>query len=446
MHVLLVANGYPPTAFGGVEVYVASLAAALLQRGYRVTVICAEGQPSMPDRHLVEDRVEGVTVYRVVNNFKRIGAFEQTFADSQIDAVFDDLLVRLSPDLVHFNHLIALSARLPLMAAARHIPSVVTLHDFWPLCQRVNLRDWKERRCPGPEQGGDCYRCVTAGTLPQRARTAALSALRTVIPYPVRARMRSLFSSDSQFVPDIRATPQALARRQALFREAILSARAILAPSQFVRGMFVSNGFPPETIQVVPLGIQAPAGSPPPAQRDATIHFGFIGSMLPLKGVEVLIRAFSRVRGDHVRLSLYGRGDIIPSYTRYLKRMARWDRRITFHGPFQPEEKESVYRQIDVLVIPSVAYETFSLVAREALLRGKPVVASSIGALPETIVHGVNGFLAEPGDAAALADLLSQIAAEPDRLSRLQIPGPVAIPTVDEHLEQLGRVYASAVA
>ena len=59
--------------------------------------------------------------------------------------------------------------------------------------------------------------------------------------------------------------------------------------------------------------------------------------------------------------------------------------------------------RIDVLVVPSIWYENAPLVVYSALAAGVPVVATDLGGLSETIVHGRNGLLFEPGNPAALA-------------------------------------------
>ncbi len=162
MRILLVTNGYPPTAFGGVEVYTRDVATALAAQGHQVAVFCRDSDPDAADYTISEDVVDGVPVTRVVNDFKTIESFDQTYRDEHIDAIFDDLLRREKPDVVHFNHLIALSLGLPSVASSHGIPHLTTLHDYWDICHRVRLQDWRERRCPGPIQGGDCYRCVVA--------------------------------------------------------------------------------------------------------------------------------------------------------------------------------------------------------------------------------------------------------------------------------------------
>ncbi len=446
MHVLLVANGFPPTAFGGVEVYTAGLAHALMADGHRVTVMCAEQTLAAPDYSLIEQQVEGVSVFRLVNNYRDIRSFAQTFTDPRIDQVFADLLARIQPDLVHFNHLIKLSARLPRITAERGIPCLVTVHDFWALCQRVYLHDWRKQACPGPQQGGDCYRCVTSGTAAQHARTVAVSTLRRLIPFPIRLRLRRLLTKDDYFLPDLQATPDALEQRFAAFRDALLAARHIIAPSQFVKDTLVRNGYPPEAIVVLPLGLRRPAAISSAGTIHSPVRLAFVGSLLPWKGTETLIRAFKQSHSQNLHLSLYGREDIIPAFSRQLRQLAQDDSRIAFKGPFQPDQGASVYADIDALVIPSMAHESFSLVAREALLHGKPVIASAIGALPEVIFDGINGFLVPPGDAMALAAVFDRIAQDPALLTRFELPGPAPILTIEEHLARLEQLYSAALA
>ena len=64
---------------------------------------------------------------------------------------------------------------------------------------------------------------------------------------------------------------------------------------------------------------------------------------------------------------------------------------------------DSFYREARFLVVPSVWFETFGLVAAEAMAHGLPVIASRIGGLPEVVEHGVSGLLVNPGDSDDLA-------------------------------------------
>jgi glycosyltransferase involved in cell wall biosynthesis len=75
---------------------------------------------------------------------------------------------------------------------------------------------------------------------------------------------------------------------------------------------------------------------------------------------------------------------------------------------------------VDAVVVPSLVWETYSIVAREAMSLGIPVIASRIGALPEAIRHGDNGLLFTPGSAQELARILRDLAYEPGLLDQLR--------------------------
>ena len=81
--------------------------------------------------------------------------------------------------------------------------------------------------------------------------------------------------------------------------------------------------------------------------------------------------------------------------------------RVTLTGRISREELVRLYNQTQLFVSSSL-YEGFGLPAAEAMACGTPVVATTAGAYPEVIQHGISGLLAPPGDAAALADLIGQ--------------------------------------
>ncbi len=408
--------------------------------------MCAQGQPDQADYELLEERMDEIALFRLVNNYRKIHSFADIFADPQIEQVFSTLLDRLQPDLVHFNHLIALSARLPLITAARGIPSLFTAHDFWALCQRIYLHNWLKQACPGPARGGQCYTCITSPTPAKHARTVAISTLRNVVPFRLRTWLRRLLTKDDYFLPDMQATPKVLDQRYELFRRALEGTGRIVVPSQFVKRMLQDNGYRGNHIAVLPLGMEKPAAPPSSIAPGRPLRLAFVGSILPWKGSEVLVHAFKAARHPELRLTFYGREDIIPAFSRSLRQLAASDERIIFAGPFQPGDKDRAYNEIDVLVIPSLAHESFSLVAREALLRGKPVVAARIGALPEVVEDGVNGFLTPPGDTEALAALFIRLADQPELLTNLHLPGSAPILSVEQHIDRLVEIYDSCLS
>ena len=224
-----------------------------------------------------------------------------------------------------------------------------------------------------------------------------------------------------------------------------MACRTILAPSASVERTFHQNGYDGVDIEILPLGIHLPAQSGLTAAFPSQVHLAFLGTLLPTKGVHVLVKAFKGTPSNALRLRIYGRDDADPAYTRRLKRLARGDARISFEGPFAPDAREAVLKDCDVVVVPSLVPESFSLVAREALAAGKPVIASDVGALPEVVKSHVNGYLVPPGDVGALSDVIREIALHPRALLDLSLPGPIPILSVDDHVARLEQAYATSI-
>ena len=81
-------------------------------------------------------------------------------------------------------------------------------------------------------------------------------------------------------------------------------------------------------------------------------------------------------------------------------------------GRYGREQLEERMRDVDWVVVPSTWWEVFGLVASEAWMFGRPVIASDIGGLGERIQHGVNGFKVPARDPRALADTMATLAGD----------------------------------
>ncbi len=114
---------------------------------------------------------------------------------------------------------------------------------------------------------------------------------------------------------------------------------------------------------------------------------------------------------------------------------------VDFRGPYQREDLPEVLREQDVVVLPAIWPETFSIVIREANLLGLPVIASRIGAIPEAIKEGVNGFLFEPRDREDLGKSMLRFIENPRLLQemtlKMQRPKSMA-----EHALEMVELYS----
>jgi glycosyltransferase involved in cell wall biosynthesis len=195
----------------------------------------------------------------------------------------------------------------------------------------------------------------------------------------------------------------------------------------------------------VPHGISVPDAQPgraAPSERFGGLHLGYLGSLAWQKGVHVLIEAVNGLP-EETRLSIYGALDAFPNYVARLRRLARHPA-VAFRGSLSRRDLWPALAQLDLLVVPSLWHETSSLVVQEAFACGVPVIASSVGALPEKIRHGIDGLLVPPGDALSLRQALAQVAETPGLLAELcGNIGPVR--TLEDHGAEIEAIYRTAL-
>ena len=141
----------------------------------------------------------------------------------------------------------------------------------------------------------------------------------------------------------------------------------------------------------------------------------FVGRIDPIKGLDILVDALCGLRSAEwspapPRLYLIGGGPRDPGYPALIAQAAERGitDAITFVGSVPHTDLLPWFRAADVVAVPSF-YESFGLVAVEAMASGTPVVASNVGGLAFTIEDGVSGLLVPPKDPEALALALRRV-------------------------------------
>jgi len=142
------------------------------------------------------------------------------------------------------------------------------------------------------------------------------------------------------------------------------------------------------------------------------VRFGYIGSLVDSKGVFVLLKAFEGI--NNAVLNLFGTA--IETTVQKINHMSE---NIIFHGPFNHSEINNIFKNIDVLIVPSICMENSPLVIREAFATKTPVIASDIGGLSEMIRHGENGCLFKAGNSEDLRNIIQNIIEQPEIVNQL---------------------------
>lgn len=177
---------------------------------------------------------------------------------------------------------------------------------------------------------------------------------------------------------------------------------------------------------LLPLGVDVdrfqPVAKVPPADR---LRVGFVGRLIPHKGVDVLLRAVAL--DERLDADIVGAGPASDALAALAASLGIAER-VRFHGHVEEAAMPDIYPRFDVLAVPSVPMsgwiEQFGRVVVEAQASGVPVVASASGALPDVVGEG--GLLVPPLSSPALQAALSRFLDEPGLWQRLRLAGIAA--------------------
>lgn len=187
-----------------------------------------------------------------------------------------------------------------------------------------------------------------------------------------------------------------------------------VVPSAFQREKFADWGIPRDRLAVIP-NLVEPAELLLSAADTTGAYVGYAGRVSREKGVDVLLDAMRTLDGVPCRIA----GDFhsMPHLA------ADPPAGVVFLGPLARDGMRAFYGASRMLVVPSLCYETFGLVIAEAMLQGRPVIGSRVGAIPEVIDDGRTGLLFEPGNAAELAEKIRFLWREPGLCREMGLAG-----------------------
>ncbi len=226
---------------------------------------------------------------------------------------------------------------------------------------------------------------------------------------------------------------------------ALEQADALITPTHYARHILEANGVPRDRIQVMPYG--GSWGWIDAIHRTEADHLrvGFLGNVIPTKGVHVLIEAYKRLRdgGAPVELQIWGDISLEPDYYQRLRRDAPED--VLWGGRYQSSDLARILSQLDVIVVPSVWHETQGIVIQEAFAAGLPVLVSDNTSLVESVVHGKNGLHFQQGAAADLAFQIRRLLDESALLPTLQAGIP-PVRDIQEDVRFISHIYRSLIS
>jgi glycosyltransferase involved in cell wall biosynthesis len=205
--------------------------------------------------------------------------------------------------------------------------------------------------------------------------------------------------------------------------------RVIVHGEQIRRAVVADLGIPRERIDVVPTvrDLVIDPSQSWDVEEDGRLVL-FFGRIWPYKGLDVLIRAEPLItkRLPDVRILIAGRGEDFDQYRRLMAHPEKFDVRNDY---IADSEVPSIFMRAAVVVLPYVD-GSVSGVAPVAFTFGKPVVATSVGILPEMVEHERTGLVVPPRDEKALAEAIASLLEDEGRRHQLGRNAQVTARTV----------------
>ncbi|MFN8535604.1 MAG: glycosyltransferase family 4 protein [Dehalococcoidia bacterium] len=369
MRVLILTQFYPPD-IGGVERHVHSLAHQLVGAGHQVAVATL----AFPGCPAVEDE-DGVRIYRLEGVFQRMrwlysGArrFAAPVAEPVLGAALERVVEAERPEIVHAHNWLVYPF---LPVAKKHrLPIVYTLHDYGFACAQMRLTRGDEN-CDGPGPV-KCLSCAAG-------HYGAFKGIATVLG--MRMSDRDLVRAVDRFIP----VSTAVARGNRL--------QDRMVPFEVVPN-FVPDEFPPPDAEALRLTAMLPEPG----------YLLFVGDLKRDKGILPLLDAYQQIP-NRPPLVLIGRRtpDVPDALPEGAMLFESWPHAAVVEA----------FRHASVAFAPSIWEDPCPTVAMEAMLVGRPVIASRIGGLADIVEDGRSGLLVEPGNVAALRDSAIRLIDDP---------------------------------
>lgn len=345
-HVLVANVHFAPLTYGGATVVAEEVARALKnQWDYRITAVSTCEMTDLVPYAMICTEQAGIRCYLI--NLPPHRSQVARYSNPQITERMMEILMVEEPDVVHAHCLQDLGTG-PLEAAQdRGIPTILSTHDYWWLCERQFMVRVDEAACgQDPVQLEGCARCLTS-----------------------RAAGR--------------------ARRSHLDR-VVAGVSQVTYPSRFAKDLAERSGFAKGKGRLWQNGIALPGRDFEHLRQsrrhgDGRFTFGYLGGPATLKGWPLIREAFAGIeREDFAVLLADGSRD------------GHWWRGVDLSDlpgdwrvqpRFEQAKMDHFYAGIDLLLFPSQWSETFGLVVREALARGIPVIQTDCGG---AAAHGLD--------------------------------------------------------
>jgi len=388
--ILFVCHDFPPYRYAGAQLYAEKLARAINNQGLaQIDIFHPVFRKKYNDLYSIQkNHYNGLTTYELTKE----PSFEpEKVFNMKVYKAFDNFLDQNNYDSIHFHGLGQLSLAPVYAAHNRNINTIMTLHDYWLLCDRWHMIRKDQSICSGPDTTNKCSECYIEDNNLEKN--------------PERQTFVSQYKT----------------YREKYMLEAFTKIDRIYSPSMYLKNIFNNYGF--NNIEVNPLGFEYSMDFPRKKRNPKSLVFGYTGQIIERKNVNVIISAFKQLPDPHISLQIWGTIEKNTTYGKLIEKLSLDDPRIKLYGKYKPDQLQSIYTGIDIALIPSLM-ENYPLVVQEAFIHKTPVIATTAGGIPEAVTDNKNGLLVPAGSITAFKNAIQKIILKPDLIDKFSLNIP----------------------
>jgi len=438
MHILKIIHGYPPKYNAGSEVYSQSVVNEL-KKTEEITVFTREENEYELDFKFRKETNDGVDFV-----FVNMARGKDGYNHPLLNEKFGRLIDKIKPDVAHIGHLNHLSTGIVDELNKRNIPILYTLHDFWLMCPRGQFL---QRNFDGENLYKICEKQDNLGCA-KSCYSMYFSGHETGVESELwhMQRLNTHYNSNN----DVKHWMNWITTRMSVTKSFIHKVDLFHAPSKYLMNRFINDfKIPKEKVFFLDYGFPTHYLRPVVPKTNGVYTFGYIGTHIPAKGINLLIKAFSRLE-QNAKLKIFGKEQ--GQNTAALKEMAKQSNSpVEFCGEYVNHNlATTVFNKIDCIVVPSIWGENSPLVIHEAQACKIPVITADYGGMKEYIRHEINGLLFKHRNEEDLFEQLKYAINHPDQMKKLGNRGYLyskdgKVPDIKEHCNSLKAIYQDLI-
>jgi glycosyltransferase involved in cell wall biosynthesis len=359
MHIVIANQWYPPeSGWGGVAMYNHTVAKAYRELGHEVTVVARRNDPQTP----AFSELDGIRIQRLLTR--------------------DHYYWRRAPVAGYYSRVLqqlSYSWRLRRTLKRLHLTQPIDIVEF----AEINAEGYFFARAPW-------------------------------LPFVVRCHTPTFVLRDSFAADEFSFDTNIVSNCE---KKTIQRAHALTAPSvDMARRIAHATGVESGNVTVIPNplyvnGVNGNANGSKPKSLESELTVLYVGRIERAKGILVLANAIPEIikHVPRVRFLIAGydrptargtsqRAELEEQFAR-----AGVSAKVEFLGAIEQSQLSALYRRADLCVVPALQYESFSYTCAQAMAAGKPVIATRVGGMSETVEDGRTGLIVEPDNADELA-------------------------------------------